>query len=829
MADPSKKAKIKISGMSCASCALNIEKSLNNLEGVNEAQVNLNAEEADIEYDSNKIKLRDLEDAVEKTGYGVINEKVTLKIGGMTCAMCVKAIEDVLGKLEGISEVNVNLASEKAYITYNPKITSIQDMKEAIEDLGYQYLGIEGEETEDLEEKIRREDLKQKRNRFIVGFAVSIPIFILMYINPMLPIPMPYFLLIVTIIPFIYVSYPIFTAAIRALRNGLLDMDVMYSLGIGVAYGSSLLGTFQIILTPEFMFYDTALMLAAFLMLGRYLEARAKGNTSTAIKKLIGMQPKTATIIRNNQELEIKIEEVETEDLVVVKPGEKIPADGTVEEGESYVDESAITGEPLPNYKEVGRTVIGGTINQNGVLKFRATKIGKDTVLAQIIKLVEVAQGSKPPVQRVADRAVSYFIPTILTIAIVSFILWYFILGSTLLFGLTVLISILVVACPCALGLATPTAVTVGIGRGAELGILVKNGEALEISEKLSTILFDKTGTLTKGKPEVTDVLLYDNGKSGIKTDPEIKTDKNMLLKLAASVEKNSEHPLAAAIVRKANSEGIELMKSREFTSFGGKGVKAVLDDQEVLRGTEIYIGNRKLFEENKTILTPEMQDKLLKLEKEGKTAIIIGYNHQIFGIIAVADTLKETTKKALQEFKTMKLQVAMITGDNSRTSNAIAGQIGIEKVISEVLPQDKATEVKKLQDNGEVVGFVGDGINDAPALAQANVGIAIGSGTDVAIESGDIVLINDDLLDSVAGVQLSKKVMGRIKQNIFWAFAYNAVLIPVAAGVLYLPFGITFRPEYAGLAMALSSVTVVSLSLLLKGYLPPAKKFANK
>lgn len=819
MADSSKKAKIKISGMSCASCALNIEKSLNNLDGVSEAQVNLNAEEADVEYHPDKIKLKDLEDAVENTGYRVINEKVTIKVGGMTCAMCVKAIEDVLSKLDGISNVNVNLASEKAYVTYDPNITSIQDMKEAIEDLGYQYLGIEGEETEDLEEKIREEDLKEKRNRIVVGFGVSIPIFILMFINPMLPIPMSYFLLIVTIIPFIYVSYPIFTAAFRALRNGLLDMDVMYSLGIGVAYVSSLLGTFQIVLTPEFMFYDTALMLAAFLMLGRYLEARAKGNTSTAIKKLIGMQPKTAIIIRNNQELEIKIEEVEIGDMVIVKPGERIPADGTVEEGNSYVDESAITGEPVPVLKDAGKNVVGGTINQNGVLKFRAEKIGKDTVLAQIIKLVEVAQGSKPPVQRVADRAVSYFIPTILTIALISFIIWYFILGSTLLFGLTVLISILVVACPCALGLATPTAVTVGIGRGAELGILIKNGEALEISEKLNAVLFDKTGTLTKGKPEVTDVILNKTHQVEIQNQPEIKIDENILLKLAASVEKNSEHPLASAIVRKANSEGIERIKSREFTSFGGKGVKASLN------GEDILIGNRVFFSENNISINTEIQDKLLKLEKEGKTAIIIGTNSQILGIIAVADTLKATTKKAVQDLKKMNLQVVMITGDNSRTANAIASQIGIDNVISEVLPQDKAAEVKKLQDKGEVVAFVGDGINDAPALAQANVGIAIGSGTDVAIESGDIVLIKDDLLDSVAGVQLSKKVMGRIKQNIFWAFAYNAVLIPVAAGILYLPFGITFRPEYAGLAMALSSVTVVSLSLMLKGYLPPAKK----
>lgn len=809
MVDSSKKkAKIKISGMSCASCALNVEKSLNNLEGVDEAQVNLNAEEADVEYDSDKIKLQQMEDAVIKAGYGVINEKVTIKIGGMTCAMCVKAIEEVLSKLEGVSDVYVNLAAEKAYVTYNPKITSVQDMKEAINDLGYEYLGVEGETTGDMEENIRQEDLRGKRNRFIVGFVISIPLFLLMYSNVTLPIPMPYFMLIVTIIPFIYVSYPIFIAASRALRNHLLDMDVMYSLGIGVAFVSSLMGTFQIVLTPNFMFYDTALMLAAFLMFGRYLEARAKGNTSTAIKKLIGMQPKTATVIRNRKELEVKIEEVQIHDLVVVKPGEKIPADGKVEEGESYVDESAITGEPVPVYKKSGNHVVGGTLNQNGVIKFRATKIGKDTVLAQIIKLVEMAQGSKPPVQRIADRAVSYFIPTILTIAIVAFLIWYVLLGSTLLFGLTVLISILVVACPCALGLATPTAVTVGIGRGAELGILIKNGETLEISEEISTILFDKTGTLTKGKPEVTDISA-------------IETDEDTLLELAASVEKNSEHPLATAIVKKAESKGINLIKTSDFTSFGGKGVKAVLDNQEV------FIGNRILFEENDIPIT-SVQDELLRLENEGKTAIIIGSNQRGLGIIAVADTLKESTKRAIQELKNMKLQVAMITGDNARTAEAIAGQIGIDRVISEVLPQDKAAEVRKLQNKDEVVAFVGDGINDAPALAQADVGIAIGSGTDVAIESGDIVLIKDDLLDSVAGVQLSKKVMGRIKLNIFWAFAYNAVLIPVAAGILYAPFGITFRPEYAGLAMALSSVTVVSLSLLLKRYLPPAKNLES-
>lgn len=501
-----KKAEIKVSGMSCASCALNVEKSLKNLEGVEEANVNLGTEKATVEYNPEKLKLPELETAIEEAGYNVINEKVILKIGGMTCVMCVKAIEEALGKLDGITEVTVNLTAEKAYVTYNPQLTSITDMKNAIEDLGYQYLGVEGEIAENLEEKLRVKDLKVRRNRMLVGFGFGIPLEALTYISIHLPISLSLFILIVSIIPFIYVSYPIFSAGFRSLRRRTLDMDVMYSMGIGVAYVASVLGTFSIVLTPQFLFYGTALILASFLTMGRYLETRAKGRTSTAIKTLIGLQAKTATVIRNNDEMEIPIEDVQMDDIVVVKPGEKIPADGNVISGESYVDESAITGEPIPVLKDAGKSVVGGTINQNGIIRFKAMKIGKDTMLSQIIRLVEDAQGSKPPVQRLADRAVSYFIPTVLIIAIVSFIFWYLITGSTLLFALTILISILVVACPCALGLATPTAVTVGIGRGAEFGILVKNGEALEISEKLTTILFDKTGTLTKGKPEVTDV-----------------------------------------------------------------------------------------------------------------------------------------------------------------------------------------------------------------------------------------------------------------------------------------------------------------------------------
>jgi Cu+-exporting ATPase len=811
MADkPKKNANIKISGMSCASCALNIEKSLQNLEGVDKAHVNLGTEEAIVEYDPSKLKLPRLEEAVEEAGYEVINNQVTIKIGDMSCAMCVKAIEDVLNNIDGVSNVNVNLASEKAYVTYNPKMTGISDFKNAIVDLGYQYLGVEGEETSDLEEEIRRKDLNGKRNRILVAFGFGIPLMIIMLTNIPTPIYTPYFLLLVAILPFIYVSYPIFNAAYRSLKNKNLDMDVMYSMGIGVAFVSSVLGTFSIFLTPQFIFYETALMLAGFLMLGRYLEARAKGRTSTAIKKLVGMQPKTAAIVRDGVEVKIPIEDVEINDIVIVKPGEKIPADGEVVSGESYVDESAITGEPIPVLKDVGKNVVGGTINKNGALKFKAARIGKDTVLAQIINLVESAQGSKPPVQRIADKAVTYFIPTILTIAIVSFLLWYFVFGSTLLFGVTVLISILVVACPCALGLATPTAVTVGIGRGAEFGILVKNGEALEISEKLTTILFDKTGTLTIGKPEVTDIIGYE-------------MEETEVLRYAASVEASSEHPLGDAIVQKAKKDGLDLLEISEFNSFGGKGVKATVNEKEII------IGNRLLFSDKAIEVSTQVEGNILKLENQGKTVILMGIDGRLSCIIAVADTLKDSTVDAISGLKQMELKVAMITGDNARTAQAIASQVGIERIISEVLPQDKSEEVKRLQDEGEVVAFVGDGINDAPALAQSNVGIAIGSGTDIAIESGDIVLIKDDLMDSVSGIQISKKVMGRIKQNLFWAFAYNVILIPVAAGILYHPFGITFRPEYAGLAMALSSVTVISLSLMLKGYIPPAKRIYNK
>ena len=803
--DNKKQTELKISGMSCAICATTIEKSMLSLEGVSYAQVNLGTETATIEYDSTKLKLTDIEKAVTDAGYEVINEGVNLKIGGMTCAMCIKTIENALVRLDGIVSANVNLGTQKAYVTYNPGITTVPEMKKAIEDAGYEYLGMEGEDTEDLEEIAREKDLRKKRNRFIVGFAVGIPLMILMHLPVDFP-SMAYFMMVVSTPAFVYVSYPIFSAAYRALKNRNLNMDVMYSMGIGVAFISSIMGTFEFVLTRDFLFYDTAIILASFLTIGRYLEAKAKGKTSQAIKKLMGLQPKTAYVIRDNNEIKIPIDDLMVDDIVVVKPGEKIPVDGPVVGGESYVDESMITGEPIPVLKKKGDNVVGGSLNKNSIIKFEARKIGKDTVLSQIIRLVEQAQGSRPPVQRIADRAVSYFIPVVLAIAILSFIFWYFISDETLLFALTILISILVVACPCALGLATPTAVTVGIGRGAELGVLIKNGEALEISEKLTTIVFDKTGTLTQGKPDVIDIV-----GTGI--------DDKELLRMAASVEANSQHPLAEAVVLKAEEMGIEIKQSEDFDTFQGKGVVAKVEGKEVL------VGNRALLSEKNISYSEDFEKEILRLEDEGKTAILIAIDGRICAAIAIADKLKKWTKDAIKEFKEMKYDVIMITGDNARTADRVAEQIGIKDVYSEVLPQDKAGVVKGLQESGKVVAFVGDGINDAPALAQADVGIAIGSGTDVAIESGEIVLMKDDLMDCVCAVQLSKKVMLRIKQNIFWAFAYNMALIPVAAGVLYPFFGITFRPEFAGLAMAMSSVTVVTLSLMLKGYVPPAKK----
>lgn len=809
-----RKVEIRISGMTCATCASTIENALRGKSGVAGAQVNLGNETATVEYDPGSIRLPELELAVKDAGYDVVNERATVKVGGMVCATCVSTVDEALKNLAGISEISVNLGSEKAYITYNPRVTGMADIKKAIEETGYQYLGVVGEETEDLERQVRERDLLQKRRRIVAGFAASAILMALMYLplmelsfgHALMSVPMGYLMLIISAPVFVYVSLPIFRAASRALRNKNLNMDVMYSMGIGVAFFSSIMGTFKIVLTSDFMFYETAVMLASFLTLGRYMESRAKGRTSEAIKKLMGLQPRTATVIVDAEEVETPIENVQAGDIILVRPGEKIPADGEVVEGAGYVDESMITGEPVPVMKSVHSTLVGGTLNKNTALRLRATKVGKETVLAQIINLVDQAQGSRPPIQRIADRAVSVFIPAVLAVAFASFAVWYFVLGKSLLFSLTSLISVLVVACPCALGLATPTAVTVGIGRGAELGILIKSGEALEASDRLKSVVFDKTGTLTVGRPEV----------AGIAVDG---TDERSLLILAASAERASEHPLAEAIIRRAEADGLSLMDVRDFYAYPGKGVVALSDS------AELVVGNRSFLAERGLSIPDALLSRALEFERLGRTVLFAAAGGSTIGALSIADRIKDSAAPAVTALREMGLEVVMITGDNPRSAAAVAEEIGISEVFSEVLPQDKAIEVSRLQQQGKVVAFVGDGINDAPALAQSDVGIAIGSGTDVAIETGEIVLIRDNLIDAVAAIQLSRKVMTRIKQNIFWAFAYNIALIPVAAGALYPAFGITFRPELAGLAMAMSSVTVVSLSLMLKGYIPPVHK----
>ncbi|MGB9901529.1 heavy metal translocating P-type ATPase [Methanothrix sp.] len=800
-----RRAEIRISGMTCATCASTIESALRE-KGVESASVNLGSETAQVEYDPARLKLSELESAIRDAGYDVINERATVKVGGMVCATCESTVADAIREIDGVSDVTVNLSTEKAYVTYNPRVVSLDDIRRAIEDAGYQYLGVVGEESESLELEIRARDLRERMRKIIVGFGASALLMALMYLAPMTH-TMSVVMMCVATPAFVYVSSGIFRAAHRALRNGNLNMDVMYSMGTGVAFVSSFLSTFGV-LSHDFIFYETAVMLASFLNLGRYLETRAKWRTSDAIKKLVALQPRTATLIVNGTEKEIPAEMIKPGDVILIKPGERVPADGEIIEGEGYVDESMISGEPVPVLKKPGSQVIGGTLNKNAALKMRAMRVGRETFLAQIIDLVDKAQGSRPEIQRLADRVVSVFIPIVLSIAMLSFLAWYLFGRSylpeerVLMFSISSMISVLVVACPCALGLATPTAVTVGIGRGAELGILIKSGEALEVSDRLTTVIFDKTGTLTVGRPEVT----------------EIMGDEEML-RLAAGVERRSEHPLGEAIVRRAISEGIDIPETKDFYAFPGMGVVGVVD------GHEVAVGNRSFISERGSRIPEGMLERARALEEMGQTVLFVSVAGAAAGAVAISDTIKESAKPAVQKLKGMGLDVVMITGDNIRSARSVAERIGIEEVHAEVLPQDKASEVRKLQEAGRTVAFVGDGINDAPALAQADLGIAIGSGTDVAIEAGEIVLIRDDLMDVVRGIQLSRKVMSRIKQNIFWAFAYNTALIPVAAGVLYPGFGIAFRPELAGLAMALSSVTVVSLSLMLKRYIPDAQK----
>lgn len=816
---------VPIEGMHCASCVLSVNKTFEREDGVEAVDADLASNKLHITVNPKKMTYDEMDSIVKNLGFELHSDEVTLRIEGMHCASCTMNVENFLIRLDGIFDVKADLTSGTAFVRYDKTKVTIDDMEEVIKNLGFELLGIDGQ-TEIDEEEIYRKDLKSKRNRIIVGLFFSVILMILMYSgwDPLMGLThqlhqstgidissMELLSLLISIFPFLYVSLPILKAGINGLMHKNLNMDVMYSMGIIVAYGSSILGTFGIVLDHSFMFYESAVMLPSFLMIGRYLEAKAKKKTSDSIRELIGLQPTVATLVEvdeNNEiisQKEVQIAEINLKDKLLVRPGDKIPVDGKVIGGESYVDESMINGEPVPKVKKDGEEVFAGTINQDGVLIISALKIGSETVLSNIIRLVEKAQSSRPPVQKFANTIVTYFIPVILTIAIAVFCIWYFILGATLLFSLTCLISILVVACPCALGLATPTAVTVGVGRAAEFGILIKNGDTLENAGQIDVAAFDKTGTITEGKPEVDDIITY-----GISEDE--------LITLAASVEQNSNHPIAKAIVRKA--DGRELLNTVDFENVTGKGIKAIIDGKDVLAG------NRALMESNGIEISDDVLETFTELENQSKTIILLAVDISIRGILSLSDKVKPNSKRTIEELHKMNVETYMLTGDNESTALSVAKDVGIDNVKAGILPENKLDIVKDIQSSGsKKVLFTGDGINDAPALTQADIGVAMGNGTDIAMESGDVVVMEGDLENVVAAVQFSKKVMRRIKENIFWAFAYNTILIPVAAGVLYPSFGIMFKPELAGLAMALSSVTVISLSLLLKRYVPPIKR----
>lgn len=723
-----------------------------------------------------------------------MSEKIILKVSGMHCASCAANIELAFKKVEGVIAAQVNFASEKIYIEFNPQKLDIQDLISIITKSGYK-ASIPSESL-DVERKSRRKEINSLSIRFALSF-----IFSLLLMQPALfshSIGSQFIL--TTIILFCGRNF--FISGVKTLvKNHKANMDTLITLGVGAAYLYSLYGSIIIwfFSGSTSLYYEVAGFLITFILLGKLLEAIAKGKTSEAIKKLMGLRPKTAFVIRQGQENEIPIEEVVVGDVVLVRPGEKIPVDGVIIEGHSSIDESMITGESFPIEKTKGSNVIGATINKAGSFKFKASKVGKDTILAQIIKLVEEAQGSKAPIQEFADRVSAYFVPIVLGIALLSFSIWM-ILGYGFLFSLNIFITVLIIACPCALGLATPTAVMVGMGIGAKNGILIKNSASLQKAREINVVIFDKTGTLTVGRPVVTDVVAFDGH------------NQDEVLRIAAIAEKRSEHPLADSIVEAAKKSNLEIPDPDAFNSLTGKGVIARKENEIIL------LGNRALFKD-KNIDFSGFEQNLNSFENQGKTAVIVSYKNEVIGIIAAKDTLKEFSQVAVNALKKLGKQIAMITGDNRRTAAVIASELGIEEVLAEVLPQDKAGQIQKLQKTGLKVAMVGDGINDAPALAGADLGVAIGAGTDIAIESADIVLIKDDLRDVVMGIDLSRYALKKIKQNLFWAFFYNLICIPIAAGLLYPVNGFLLNPMIAGAAMAFSSVTVVSNSLLMKRY----------
>jgi len=746
-----------------------------------------------------------------------ISEKTELSISGMSCSSCVAKIENSLKQLPGVIHAQVNFASEVATVEFSSGEIVRDDLVRTIESLGYQVNKSNLGDPVAGEQQVRELMFKKLRNKFLLGLSLIVPIFILVHwqnlgLENLLPLSKQnnflLQLLIQTPIQF-WVGWQFYRGAWNALKNRTSDMNTLIAIGTSAAYFYSVMVTFvPSIFAAEGLvsevYFDTAGVIIVLILLGRLLEARAKSQTSEAIKKLVGLQAKTARVIRAGQELEVPIEDVVIGDTIIVRPGEKIPVDGVILEGNSAIDESMVTGESIPVEKQVGDEVIGVTINKTGRFRFEATKIGKDTMLAQIIRMVQEAQGSKPPIARLADIIAAYFVPVVILVALLTFVVWLtFGPSPALTYALLNFVAVMIIACPCALGLATPTSIMVGTGRGAESGILIRSGEALETTHKLDTIVLDKTGTITKGEPEVTDLLTL----AGF--------DERELLRLAASAEKGSEHPLGEAIVNRAEQAQLELAELSDFLAIPGKGIKAQIE------GRELLLGNPQLLTEHEISVQPLME-QISQLASEGKTPMLVAIDKQAAGIIAVADTVKDNSALAIKALRKLGLKVVMLTGDNRRTAEAIARAVGVDQVLAEVLPDQKAAEIKRLQSEGKMVGMVGDGINDAPALVQADVGIAIGTGTDIAIEAADITLISGELTGVVTAIALSKATIRNIKQNLFWAFAYNTLLIPVAAGVLFPLFGILLNPMFAAAAMGCSSLTVVGNAIRLRRFKAP-------
>ncbi|WP_341480006.1 heavy metal translocating P-type ATPase [Paenibacillus dendrobii] len=796
-----KQSTLQITGMTCAACANRIEKGLNKMEGVESANVNFALERASVSYDPDQVKASDLEATIKKLGYDTAKAVTHFKLEGMTCAACANRIEKGLSKLSGVTSASVNFAMETATVEYTPGEITISDMQNKVKQLGYAAVS---QDENDTQLSSRNEGIRKQKRKLFISIILSIPLLWAMvahfsftswiylpdlFMNPWFQ------LMLATPVQF-YIGKPFYTGAYKALRNGSANMDVLVSLGTSAAYFYSLYLTLDWYAKGSgmhhgpAMYYETSAILITLVIMGKLFESLAKGRTSEAIKSLMGLQAKTARVVRDGQELTLPVEEVVAGDTVLIRPGEKVPVDGEVLEGISSIDESMLTGESLPVEKKSGDTVIGATLNKNGVLRIQATKVGKETALAQIIKVVEEAQGSKAPIQRVADVISGIFVPIVIGVAVIAFLVWYFFVTPGDFAGaLEKAIAILVIACPCALGLATPTSIMAGSGRAAELGILFKGGEHLEQTHKIDAIILDKTGTVTKGKPELTDVM----------TD----RDTEEFLGLLGAAENNSEHPLAEAIVTGIRERGIRLPATQSFTAIPGYGIQAVVE------GKDLLIGTRRLLEKYGVEAT-YVYDEMSRLEEAGKTAMLVAIDQEYAGMVAVADTIKETSEEAVGRLKDMGIQVIMITGDNERTAKAIAAQVGIDHVLAEVLPEGKAEEVKKLQSQGKRVAMVGDGINDAPALATADIGMAIGTGTDIAMEAADVTLMRGDLSSIPDAIYMSRKTMGNIKQNLFWALGYNTLGIPIAALGLLAPW-------IAGAAMALSSVSVVLNALRLQ------------